>query len=120
MTSLGRNCYADRLRTNIDVYSVQRINVNTTGQTTELTNTKVLLDFTLTGVEKVIHTITTNSKSLVPMATFYDTQVRNQTTEDFIERTVSGDVVSFTIVRDSGTGNTLSKTRSVLINFICV
>jgi hypothetical protein len=66
MTSLGRNCYVDRLRTNIDVYSVQRIDVNTSGQTTALTNTKVLLDFTLTGQQKVTYTLTTNDKSLVP------------------------------------------------------
>jgi hypothetical protein len=54
------------------------------------------------------------------MATWYDTEVRTQTTEDFIERTVNGDVVSFTVVRDAGSGNTISETKSVLINFICV
>lgn len=127
MTSLGRNCYVDRLRvyndfiSDNDKFIVQRIDVDASGQTTALTNTKVLLDFTLTGVEKVTHILTTSDKTLVPMLTWYDTEVRTQTTEDFIERTVAGDgTVSFTVVRDAGTGNNLSKTKSVLINFISV
>lgn len=126
MTSLGRNCYVDRLRvyndfiSDNDKFIVQRINVDATGQTTALTNTKVLLDFTLTGSQKITHTLTTSDKTLVPMATFYDTEVRTQTTDDFIERAVSGDTVSFTVVRDAGSGNTIDETKSVLINFISV
>lgn len=127
MTSLGRNCYVDRLRvyndfiSDNDKFIVQRIDVDASGQTTALTNAKVLLDFTKVGVEKVTHILTTSDKTLVPMLTWYDTEVRTQTTEDFIERTVAGDgTVSFTVVRDAGTGNNLSKTKSVLINFISV
>ena len=126
MTSLGSNCYVDKLRvyndfiSDNDKFIVQRINVNTSGLTTALTKTKVLLDFTLTGTQKVTHILTTNDKSLVPMATWYDTEVRTQSTDDFIERTVSGDTVSFAIVRDAGSGNTIDETKSVLINFISV
>lgn len=127
MTSLGRNCYIDSLRvyndfiSDNDKFIIQRIDVDASGQTTALTNAKVLLDFTKVGVEKVTHILTTSDKTLVPMLTWYDTEVRTQTTEDFIERTVAGDgTVSFTVVRDAGTGNNLSKTKSVLINFISV